>query len=124
MPETERKTPEMTDQIRVPEHVVYRRFAAETVVLNLETGQYYGLNGTAGRMLEELDGAGTLGEAAAVLAGDLDVPREQLEGETGGEPGDPATHDDDVVQISRRLFGPCHARSSYARGGPARLTSC
>ena len=79
MPETERKTPEMTDQIRVPEHVVYRRFAAETVVLNLETGQYHGLNGTAGRMFEELDGAGTLGEAAAVLAGDLDVPREQLD---------------------------------------------
>ena len=36
----------------VPQHVVYRRFAAETVVLNLETGTYHGLNATGARMLE------------------------------------------------------------------------
>ena len=33
---------------RVPQNVVYRSFPSETVVLNLQTGQYHGLNATAG----------------------------------------------------------------------------
>ena len=33
---------------RVPEHVVYRDFAEQTVALNLQTGRYHGLNATAG----------------------------------------------------------------------------
>ena len=81
MPETERKTPQMSDRVRVPEHVVYRSFAAETVVLNLETGRYHGLNGTAGRMFETLDGAASLDQAAATLSDDLGVSRERLDGE-------------------------------------------
>ena len=32
--------------VRVPEHVVYRDFAEQTVVLNLRTGRYHGLNET------------------------------------------------------------------------------
>ena len=79
MPETEGKSIEMTDRIRVPDHVVYRSFAAETVVLNLETGRYHGLNGSAGRMFEKLEGAATLEDAAAALADELDVPRERLD---------------------------------------------
>ena len=42
-------------RVRVPEHVVFRSFAAETVVLNLDTGLYHGLNRTAGLLLERLD---------------------------------------------------------------------
>lgn len=45
--------------VHVPKHVVYRSFEAETVLLNLQTGQYHGLNKTGGRMLkllEETDG--------------------------------------------------------------------
>ena len=34
--------------VRVPEHVVYRDFAEQTVALNLHTGRYHGLNETAG----------------------------------------------------------------------------
>jgi hypothetical protein len=54
--------------VRVPQHVVYRSFPAETVVLNLETGQYHGLNPTAGQMLEALQRTGTVRAAAAELA--------------------------------------------------------
>ena len=54
--------------IRVPHHVVYRDFVSETVVLNLQTGCYHGLNPTAGRMLTVLDQVGSLQEAAALLA--------------------------------------------------------
>ena len=55
-------------QVHVPEHVVHRPFPTETVVLNLETGRYHGLNPVAGRMLEELDRQETVGAAARVVA--------------------------------------------------------
>jgi hypothetical protein len=71
--------PAMTDRVRVPDHVVYRRFAAETVILNLQTGRYHGLNATAGQILEALEGGATLAEASEALAGSFDVPREQLD---------------------------------------------
>jgi Coenzyme PQQ synthesis protein D (PqqD) len=53
---------------RVPAHVVFRSFPRETVVLNLDTGKYHGLNPTAGRMLEVLQESETVDAAAARLA--------------------------------------------------------
>ncbi len=50
-------------RVTIPQHVVFRSFVEETVVLNLESGRYHGLNPTAGRMLELL---GELGEVDAV----------------------------------------------------------
>lgn len=44
--------------VHVPKHVVYRSFEAETVLLNLQTGQYHGLNRSGGRMLELLEETG------------------------------------------------------------------
>ena len=45
-------------RVTVPEHVVRRHFAEETIALNLETGRYHGLNKTAAAMLDALeDGA-------------------------------------------------------------------
>jgi hypothetical protein len=52
---------------RVPSNVVYRDFVNETVVLNLNTGTYHGLNPTAGRMLQAVEAADRLHEAAAKL---------------------------------------------------------
>jgi hypothetical protein len=63
----------------VPDHVVYREFVNETVVLNLETGTYHGLNPSGGRMLEALSGAATVRAAAADLATSYDVPVEEIE---------------------------------------------
>lgn len=56
--------------VSVPKHVVYRAFAGETVILNLETGKYHGLNVTGGRMLALLDGAESIAEAASAFARD------------------------------------------------------
>ena len=56
--------------VSVPAHVVYRAFAGETVILNLETGKYHGLNVTGGRMLQLLDGAESIAEAASAFARD------------------------------------------------------
>jgi sigma54-dependent transcription regulator len=66
-------------RVRVPGHVVHRSFPTETVVLNLETGIYHGLNPTAGRMLETLEQAETIGRAAALLAAEFGQPRSLVE---------------------------------------------
>jgi coenzyme PQQ synthesis protein D (PqqD) len=69
----------MAGKARVPPHVVYRAFAQETVVLNLDTGRYHGLNPTAGHMLEALDRAATVGAAAERLAKEYAQAVEQIE---------------------------------------------
>jgi hypothetical protein len=63
----------------VPPHVVYRTFALETVVVNVQRGLYHGLNPVAGRMLETLDRAPTVREAASRLAEEYDRPPAEIE---------------------------------------------
>ncbi len=63
----------------IPSHVVYRAFAAETVILNLETGKYHGLNSTGGRMLELLDRCESVAEAATMFAGDFGKDAAEVE---------------------------------------------
>ncbi len=63
---------------RLPQHVVHRSFVAETVVLNLRTGKYHGLNVTAGRMLEALESAATVGDSVPGLAEEFGVEQEQI----------------------------------------------
>lgn len=69
--------------VRVPAHVVHRAFVDETVVLNLETGKYHGLNRTAGRMLEVLEQTAELATAAAVLAEEFEKPQSEIEADLG-----------------------------------------
>ena len=64
--------------VRVPQHVVFKSFVSETVVLNLETGKYHGLNSTAGRMLEALDRLGNVEDVVAVLSEEFRIPSETL----------------------------------------------
>lgn len=69
----------LAGKARVPQHVVYRTFVQETVVLNLETGKYHGLNPTAGRMLETLEQAPTISAAAELLAEEYAQAVDQVE---------------------------------------------
>ena len=64
--------------VRIPQHVVFKSFVSETVVLNLETGKYHGLNSTAGRMLEALDRLGSVEDVVALLSEEFQVPSETL----------------------------------------------
>ena len=41
-----------TRNARLPAHVVFRALATETVLLNIETGQYYAVDSIGGRFLE------------------------------------------------------------------------
>ena len=62
---------ELDRRVDVPSHVVLREFPNETVVLNLETGKYFSLNPTAGRMAQALKDADSLRAAAAKLDEDF-----------------------------------------------------
>lgn len=66
---------------RLPQHVVHRSFVAETVVLNLRTGKYHGLNPTAGKMLDALQAAPTVGAAVPELASEYGLEQEQIRGD-------------------------------------------
>ena len=66
-------------RVRLPQHVVHRTFVAETVVLNLNTGKYHGLNPTAGKMLEALDAAPSLEAAVPLLTDEFGVGQNQIE---------------------------------------------
>ncbi len=65
---------------RLPNHVVFRAFVTETVVLNLTTAEYHRLDHRAGRILEALEGGRTITEAAALLAQDCPGSLAELEG--------------------------------------------
>jgi predicted deacylase len=77
--------PELSDQellasrARLPQHVVHRGFVAETVVLNLRTGKYHGLNPTAGKMLDALEAAASVEAVVPELAGEYGVEPAQIE---------------------------------------------
>jgi hypothetical protein len=66
-------------EVRFPEHVVFRSFATETVALNLQTGQFHGLNVTAGRMVEVLNRSRRPRDAIGPLADEYAVPHAQIE---------------------------------------------
>jgi len=67
-------------RVRVPSHVVYRSFEGETLLLNLDSGQYHGLNETGGRMLELMkDDDGTVRTAIARLAAEYEVDVTEIE---------------------------------------------
>jgi hypothetical protein len=71
----------LAGRVRIPQEVVYRSFAHETVVLNLETGLYHGVNPTGGRMLDVLSKVGSVGEAAAILAREYDLQIDEIQGD-------------------------------------------
>jgi hypothetical protein len=64
---------------RLPQHVVHRSFVSETVVLNLRTGKYHGLNPTAGKMLEALEVSATVAAAVPALAAEYGLDQEQIQ---------------------------------------------
>lgn len=72
--------PDLLDaRVSIPNHVVHRAFPAETVILNLETGKYHGLNPVAGRIFEEFERQETVGAVAGVVADEYEQAREDVE---------------------------------------------
>lgn len=53
-----------------PTDVMWRKVAGEVVILNAEGSRILGLNGTGGRVWELIDGARSVAEIAALVAGE------------------------------------------------------
>jgi len=66
-------------RVRLADDVVYRSFGSETVVLNLKTGQYHGVRGSGGRMLELISQTGDAEETARRVAQELGHPLEEVQ---------------------------------------------
>jgi hypothetical protein len=69
----------LTARLRLPGHVVRRDFGEETVILNLGSGNYHGLNATAELMLETLGRSDTVSTAIDELVEVTGQPRTVIE---------------------------------------------
>jgi hypothetical protein len=63
----------------VPQQVVHRTFARETVLLNIGTGHYHGMDAIGGRFFEVLLASPNVGAAADQLATDYEQPVERIQ---------------------------------------------
>lgn len=66
---------------RVSPDVISARLAAETVLLDMRTKNYFQLNATAARLWDGLERGETLEALVAELGENYDAPREQVETE-------------------------------------------
>jgi hypothetical protein len=62
----------------IPHHVVHRTLASETVLLNIETGHYYGMDEIGGRFFAVLRDARSVGAAVRLLTREFEAPPEQI----------------------------------------------
>ena len=65
----------------IPEHVMARQVGTETVLLNLQTGVYFGLDGVGSAVWAGLQQGGSLRDICSDLAARYDAPATQIEGD-------------------------------------------
>jgi hypothetical protein len=66
-------------RVSVSGDVVYRELPMQTIVLNLQTGRYHGLNPSSGRMLSALGGGRSVAAAARAVADRYGEPQAHVE---------------------------------------------
>lgn len=66
-------------RLSVPDQVLARRAAGETVLLNLDNEQYYGLDGVGSSLWQLIETGTTFGQAVAALLEEFDVEQAVLE---------------------------------------------
>ena len=64
-------------KLAVPAPVMSRLVGDETVLLDLESGMYFGLEGVGKRIWECVAAGKSLGEIAAIIAGEFEVDESQ-----------------------------------------------
>lgn len=67
------------DQVRVSEQVVVRRVGDDTVLLNLKSRTYFGLNPVGGRIWELIAEKGTLQAVLEKMADEYEATPEELQ---------------------------------------------
>jgi Coenzyme PQQ synthesis protein D (PqqD) len=69
----------LNDSVRIPDQVASRKIGDETVLLNLETGTYFGLDAVGSRFLELLEQNGDLAAAHRAMLQEFEVAPKVLE---------------------------------------------
>jgi hypothetical protein len=65
-------------RVKMPAHVSCRQFDEELVMLDLQRGEYFSLNGTGARIWRDLVGGASPSEIAASLASEYAIPQEDV----------------------------------------------
>lgn len=68
----------------VPRHVVFRVLVEETVLLNIETGLYHGMDSIGSRFFEVMRESGDLQSAVAVLTREFDASEDRIRADLMG----------------------------------------
>ena len=71
----------LNDSLRIPDNVATRMIGDESILLNLETGTYFGLNAVGARFIELLERNGKIAVAHHTMLEEFDVTPEILEGD-------------------------------------------
>lgn len=71
----------LTSRYVIPQHVAFRDFGGETVVLNIKTGAYHRLNPVAGRMLDLLRATGDPQAVVATVTEEYAADPERVRGD-------------------------------------------
>jgi hypothetical protein len=69
----------LNDSLRIPDNVATRTIENETVLLNLDTGIYFGLDAVGSRFIELLENSGTLAAVYSLMLEEYEVKPEVLE---------------------------------------------
>ncbi len=69
----------IADRLEVSPDVVAREVGGETMLLDLASGTYFGLDAVGSRVWQALEDGGSLTEACDKVAAEYDVARDQLE---------------------------------------------
>lgn len=69
----------LTDKASIPAQVMARDVGSETVILNLESGVYFGLDPVGARIWQLMGEDKTLAEVCDAMLAEYDVTREDIE---------------------------------------------
>ena len=68
----------LNDKLRIPDHVVCRKVGTKTVVLDMSSGNCFGIDLVGCRFFELLESDQPLAAIAARMVDEFDVTREQI----------------------------------------------
>ena len=69
----------LDDVVRVPEDVIFRELDGQAVILNLDTGTYFGVDSVGTRIWQLLESRAALRDVWVALQAEYDAAPDQLE---------------------------------------------
>ena len=69
----------LTDKVTIPMEVMARQVGEETVILDLASGTYFGLDPVGARIWQLMTEGKTLAEVCATMLAEYEVTREDIE---------------------------------------------